>query len=311
MTNKKPVKEYTLEEGIFKTKCDTTVDLLVRDAIEFATRGFDEVKRAAFAQHIRDYFDMPGDAFYEGEKISRTQARDSSRLMLERPLRTILTMAENKFGINSGKYKQYGGAISKLGDDQLVRYALNAAKTATAQLEELAGEGLTQQMITDMVALAGAFNTAIDKQIEAIRNRENASLDRITKGNELYRELVKVCNTGKDIWYGINEAKYNDYIIYDTPSGKPGDAGSGSGTGILSGTVTDAQTHAPVASANIALAGTAIAAVSDNAGEFNIDNIPAGIYILNVTATGYQPWNMENVEIKDDEQTEVEAKLGK
>jgi hypothetical protein len=39
-------------------------------------------------------------------------------------------------------------------------------------------------------------------------------------GNVLYAELVKLCNTGKDIFYSLNEAKYNDYVIYNTPTGK-------------------------------------------------------------------------------------------
>jgi len=309
MANKKLSKEYDLGEGIFKTKCDTTVDLMIRDKVEFLSRGWDDEKRAAFAKHIKDYFDMQSDAFYEGEKISCTQAKDASRITLERPLRTLLNMAENKFGVNSGMYKQYGGGISKLNDNQLVHYARNAAKTAVSHLAELASEGLTQQMITDITTFNEEFDKAIDKQIEAIRNRENITFERVVAGNALYRELVKVCNTGKSIWYGINEAKYNDYIIYDTPGGKA--SGEGSGTGILSGMVTDAATNVALASANISLAGTQIAATTDSEGEFNIDNIPAGIYTLSITANGYQPWSMGNIEIKDEEQTEVEVKMVK
>jgi MinD-like ATPase involved in chromosome partitioning or flagellar assembly len=31
--------------------------------------------------------------------------------------------------------------------------------------------------------------------------------------------VVKYADTGKDIWITKSEAKYNDYIIYDIPSG--------------------------------------------------------------------------------------------
>jgi len=62
---------------------------------------------------------------------------------------------------------------------------------------------------------------------------------------------------------------------------------------------------------SLSLAGTQIATTTDSEGEFNIDSIPAGIYTLSVTANGYQPWSMGNIEIKDEEQTEVEVKMVK
>ena len=33
--------------------------------------------------------------------------------------------------------------------------------------------------------------------------------------------MSKISEIGKEIWEGVNEAKYNDYLIYDTPTGQP------------------------------------------------------------------------------------------
>ena len=35
-------------------------------------------------------------------------------------------------------------------------------------------------------------------------------------GNKIYRELVLVCNIGKDIWVESNKAKYENYTIYES-----------------------------------------------------------------------------------------------
>ena len=56
-------------------------------------------------------------------------------------------------------------------------------------------------------------------QEDAIRLRDNATEDRIELGNELYKKIVELFDFGKDYWITRDEAKYNDYIISDTPSG--------------------------------------------------------------------------------------------
>ena len=55
----------------------------------------------------------------------------------------------------------------------------------------------------------------------------------------------------------------------------------------LSGTVTDAATGAPVARANVSIAGTALGAATDAAGRFEITGATAGPASVRVTAVGY------------------------
>ena len=40
--------------------------------------------------------------------------------------------------------------------------------------------------------------------------------------NDVYAEVEKICNTGKDVWRVADPAKYEDYVINDTPSGGSG-----------------------------------------------------------------------------------------
>lgn len=65
------------------------------------------------------------------------------------------------------------------------------------------------------------LDVAIDTQAQGISDRDLASESRVEALNHLYQLLTKYAGTGQDIFYETNEAKYNDYIIYDTPSGLP------------------------------------------------------------------------------------------
>jgi len=312
MTNKKTLREFNFEESQLLIKCETTITAALRDKDQLLEVGFTNDKRLAFQAQLDALKLVSTDEFMLGQQIARTQDKETARQAVEKSLRTILTIAGSFYGVASGKFKQFGSAnIGRLNDDQLLRYSRNAATTATALLAELQPEGVTPAMITALNTKITTFDTAINSQITAVRQRDIITEERTTKANELYHTLAKICTLGKNIWYGINEAKYNDYIIYNTPSGGPSKALNPDFTGILAGTVTDSQTNAAIAAAALALNGTQITATSDEYGEFSMDNIPQGTYTLTVTAATYQPFTRSNILINADEQTEVTVKMGK
>ena len=312
MANKKVTKEFRFEDSELLVKCASAIAAALRDKDQLLEVGFTSEKRLAFQTQLDAFKLISTDDFMIGQKILRTQEKDNARLAVEKSLRTILTIAGSFYGTNSGKFRQFGTAnIGRLSDDHLMRYARNALSTATALLTELQPEGVTPAMLTALTTKITAFDTAINNQITAIRQRDIITEERTNKANELYRTLAKICTFGKNIWYGINEAKYNDYIIYDAPSGDSSKALKPEFTGILAGTIADNQTSAPIAGAALALNGTHLTATSDEYGEFSIDNIPQGAYTLNVTAAGYQPVTRPNIVIKADEQAEVTVRMGK
>ena len=47
--------------------------------------------------------------------------------------------------------------------------------------------------------------------------RDITTEKRIKALNALYKMVAKYTGIGKDIFYETNEAKYNDYVIYDSP----------------------------------------------------------------------------------------------
>jgi TonB-dependent receptor len=90
-----------------------------------------------------------------------------------------------------------------------------------------------------------------------------------------------------------------------------------SGPGVLSlyaanaritGTVTDAATGEPLPGANVYLAGTAIGAISDLKGNYQIQRVPAGTHTLKVRFIGYKEKEYQ-VRIEEDEVKVVHLKL--
>ncbi|RZK04192.1 MAG: hypothetical protein EOO46_17175 [Flavobacterium sp.] len=207
-----------------KQLADQTLLLIERDMVQFTDRGFSAAKKTAFSVAIKNFADFPSDEQLEAIKMDATKTKDTSRSQFENQSRSVLLAAKNVFSAGSAKYREFGIAdLTSLKDSDLVRNGKTTVAAATKYLTNLAGEGITAVKVTKLEEARTALDVAIDAQGTAITNRDNATEQRAILGNELYSLVVKYNDTGKDIWVSNSEARYNDYVIYNTVSGQPED----------------------------------------------------------------------------------------
>lgn len=219
------VRLYKLTDGVLKQKADEFINLLDRDSAEFAERGYDAAAKTAFTNARDAVATLPSDETLEAQKMVLTEDKEAARNALERSMRTLFNMAGNHFGTQSAQYRAFGPAdLSRQPDAELARTYKITAAAATANLSELASEGLTQTMIDQLNAKGTAFDASIDAVAQGITDRDIATEQRVELLNALYLLVKKYAGIGQDIFYDVNEAKYNDYIIYDTPDGLPEEA---------------------------------------------------------------------------------------
>ena len=196
--------------------------LLERDKAEFEDRGYDRDAKDVFANAIQIVSDQPSDETLESSKMTLTENKDASRSVLEKSMRTIFNMAANKFGSKSAQYKAFGRAdISNQSDAEIVRTCKVMVTAARANLPALESEGLTEEKIEKLNSYGIALDENIDAAAKGVTDRDLATEKRIEELNALYALVIKYAGIGQDIFYEVNEAKYNDYVIYDTPSGLP------------------------------------------------------------------------------------------
>lgn len=214
-------RNNNLTDAVLKQKADEMINLLERDLVEFAERGYNAAAKSLFVQKRDAVNSFLPDEILKAEKILATEKKEAARNALEKTMRTILNMAANYFGSQSAKYRAFGPSdLTRQREFDLARNYKIMVATATQNLAEMAEEGLTQTLLDRLQLQGEIFNSAIDDVAEAIINRDLATEKRIKALNALYRLITKYAGIGKDIFYETNEAKYNDYVIYDTPSGK-------------------------------------------------------------------------------------------
>lgn len=197
-----------------------TVSVMDRDQSELLFYGIAAADRTIVAQATLNLQDMPTDDEYKGIVIGHTATKDQLTDQIKVGIRSVMVRVADVFGEKSGTYYRFGTTgLSKMNDLDLLQCCKRVTRMAGSYISQLETKGLTPVMLETITQLATQFEAALEAKKDAELEREVATEQRITEANELYALITRVCGFGKDYWYTRNEAKYNDYVIYDTPSG--------------------------------------------------------------------------------------------
>jgi len=220
---KKPVtQDFEMALGVFFTLMMTKLGFIKRDKAEFVTRGVTEENITEVETMLTEYSEVPTDDELVGLQMTATEEKDKAAGILRKDISEVIDRAASKYSVHSGYYRQFGvKSLSEIDGGELLTTARRVHRVGTKMATDLATEGLTPAMLTTLKTDAGTYDIKLVAQEEAIANREIATEARIEKANAIYAIMVKYCEKGRRIWVSTNQAKYNDYVIYDTPSVKP------------------------------------------------------------------------------------------
>lgn len=192
-----------------------------RDAEAFASFGLDETKFAELEAKITAFSNLVTDIEKSNEQVQITEQKDLKAEELRTAIRSVMTRVAQKYGAGSARYANYGSdSLAKQNDADLLVTAKRVVRVGTANLNDLAGEGLQVSHLNKITELNDEFNVLLIDQKLKIGERDIQQEDRVEDGNKIYLLLTKYTQTGQDIWESSDVAKYNDYIIYNTPSGE-------------------------------------------------------------------------------------------
>ena len=215
-----PTLNFRIHIGVFYTLMMAKLGFVKRDKIEFAKRGVTEADITATENLLTEFSEIPTDDELLGLQINATKDKDKKSDVLRASISEVIDRAANKYGNNSGYYRQFGvNSLSGIDGGELSTAARRVRRVGSNMATELASEGLTPEMLATLKKDTENYDIALATSEDANSKREIATEDRIEKANAIYTIMSKYCGKGKQIWVSVNEAKFNDYVIYDTPSG--------------------------------------------------------------------------------------------
>ena len=230
---KEVIRDYRMTDADLAQLGDKAVGLIERDLAQLDTYGIDDEDKDWIADTTEAFKNYPTDEELEGEGSEKSEEKSEAADGGKVDERSSKERGSNGFGEKSDKYRKFGTkGMDELDDNDLHRLGSRVVRVATGYLAKLEEEGLTQDIIDALADKNKVFDDAIDAKDEAVRERDISTEDRIELANSLYAKIVKVFNAGKDYWVNKDEAKYNDYVIYE----------GGSTGGPLEGTVDGGAT---------------------------------------------------------------------
>jgi hypothetical protein len=226
VTKKEVIRNYTFSDAELVQLSDKILSHARRDLAELSAYGY-TAQRLEQIETLRDEFQMmPDDIEFSATLAGATEEKNAASASVRLTIKSIMARAEAKFGIKSPKYERFGaGELSRQTDSELAKTAHRVVRSGKMYLSELAEYGLTEAILEDLEAKAKVFDDLIDRQEDAIADRDVATQTRRETGNRLYEAITTLSNFGKTIWQSSDQARFNDYILgTSTDSPKPADS---------------------------------------------------------------------------------------
>lgn len=218
---KEPKRLYHFDDATLITLSKSKIAFMRRDLAELAQFGVTAVELDDLDAQTDVFEEFPTDIELEGDQMDATERKNAKAEAIREAVASVMLRVQNKFGFGSARYKSFDTKdLARRDDANLLIAALRVVNRATLYLADLAAYGLAMPELNALSALCDEFKLLLIEHNKKTGDRSIAQEDRVLMGNALFEELKKYCRSAKSRWRTKSEARYNDYIIYNTPSGQ-------------------------------------------------------------------------------------------
>jgi hypothetical protein len=218
---KAPVREYNFPDAVLVTLATQKASFLQRDLADLTPFGITAAKVLDFRSEILAFSALRNDEEELGDQTAATADKNAKADLVREEVRNMRARMARKFGMGSSAYRKLKpDDLSLLDDANLLKLSYRAVRVGNEFLTDLETEGLTEAILEAHSTLNTAFMEALEEQGDEIADRDEKQRQRVLAGNALYQTMMTYCTYGQRTYYTVNEAKHNDYIVYNTVSGQ-------------------------------------------------------------------------------------------
>lgn len=210
-------REYNFPDADLYVQCLERIRYADRDREYFPQYGYSLERLKGFQNLCEKFRALPDDDELVGDQMITTDKKYAAAEKLKTAIRSVMTRVAMKFNNRTGRYRKFGTAkLGDMTDAQLLFCGRRVVRVARQQIDFLEEVGLNEKVIQRVVKATQDFEVALNIQQDKVADRDIAVERRIEQGNKLYRELIVLCNIGKDIWVEKDKVKYENYCIYES-----------------------------------------------------------------------------------------------
>ncbi len=183
----------------------------------FKQYGYEIQRMKTFKDKVDRFGQLPNDDELVGDQMLTTEKKYTAAENLKTAIRSVMTRVAMKYSNRSGRYRKFGTAkMGDMTDAQLIFCGRRVVRVSRQQIDFLADVGLNEKVLKRVTDACSAFENAVNIQQDKVSERDISVERRTDLGNQIYDELIMLCNIGKDIWAESNRAKYDNYVLYES-----------------------------------------------------------------------------------------------
>ena len=210
-------RKYNFPDADLYLQCIERIRYAKRDLVQFEEYGYSRQRLEKFFNSCEAFKVLPNDDEWVGDQMITTEKKDKAADQLRASIRSLMTRVALKYPQKSGRYRKFGTIkLGDMTDAQLLFCGRRVVRVARQQIDFLEEVGVNDNLIRRISDHAQVFEKTMNIQQDKVADRDIAVENRTDKGNELYNELVTLCNIGKDIWAERDLVKYENYCIYES-----------------------------------------------------------------------------------------------
>lgn len=208
---------YNVSDAELYVNCMESLRAAHRDLELFNQYGYGTDRLKAFKAMCDQFHNLPDDDELVGDQMICTEKKYQACEKLKTAIRSLMTRVAMKYHDRTGRYRKFGTAkLGDMSDPQLLFCGRRVARVARQQIDFLADVGINENIIQRVLDACSEFENAMNIQQDRLHDRDISVERRMDQGNKIYKELVVLCDIGKDIWFEKDRIKYDQYCLYES-----------------------------------------------------------------------------------------------
>ena len=208
---------YNYPDSELYVQCMEHISYAKRDIAGFETYSYDTGRLTKFEAACNKFVELPDDDELLGIQMQMTDKKADAMNQLKISIRSVMTRVAMKYHNKSGRYRRFGTQkMGDMSDAQLLFCGRRVIRVGNQMLPFLSDAGLSEETLKKVADTVLGFENSIHIQKDKVSDRDIMVERRTELGNNLYEELIVLCNIGKDIWIDKDNVKYEQYVIYES-----------------------------------------------------------------------------------------------
>ncbi len=206
-------RNYPFSDENLIAECGRIANCANRDINDFAKHKITPQYLMNFEVAALSFSDCLTEEEMEDEITIVVENKEGIADLISRKISVVRRIVEKLWG-KTGRYKTFGFEdTNAIEDSDLLLMVKRIVRVSHRFFTDLQMQGLTQEMLDELMELGQQFFTAINLEAIVIKDRDINRHERMVLVNNLLDMLANIAHAGKCVYEHSNEKKYNDYVL--------------------------------------------------------------------------------------------------